>query len=128
MSTEEFLKSKNDYNSKISALKDEVRNIEKERNAIEDEYIAEHREFQNGDLVNVKHGSAQISEQAYISSASQYDGIIFYRFLKVKKDGKPSSFKLYVEQNIYSWVKFPVTIELINTEYRNKNFDGTPIT
>jgi hypothetical protein len=124
MTKKELSAQKDEISAKINSLEIMVRDLKVKLRQLTLDYIEEHRKFQNGDLVNVTHGwYKDKTEKAFIDSAQEYNGEITYRFLQVKKDGTPSSRQLYVDW--YSREK-EIKIELINTDYRNKNFDGTP--
>jgi hypothetical protein len=129
MKKEELLAQKGEILNEIISLEKMVRELREKSHQLTLDYIEEHREFKNGDLVNVTHGKhKEKTEKAFIDSAQEYEGEITYRFLQVKKDGTPSSRRLYVDYWYYDREEKKVNIELVNTDYRNKNFDGTPKT
>ena len=123
MTKKELSAQKDKISAKINSLEIMVRDLKGKLRQLSLDYIEEHREFQNGDLVNVTHGwYKEKTEKAFIDSAQEYNGTITYRFLQVKKDGTPYTRRLYVDWYHDKGIK----IELINTDHRNKNFDGTP--
>lgn len=125
MKKEKYIARFENYKNNILSSKEHIRKLQKEYYELRNDYVEQFREFQNGDMVNVTYGHNQMTEKAFISHAEEYKGKIAYRFIQVKKDGKPSRRELYVSQ--YSWEP-EIKIELLNTEYRNKNWDGSPIT
>jgi hypothetical protein len=102
MTKDEFLKKCAEKMLVQRELESQINEIRSEVAQLERDYVAEHREFQNGEKVLMvrAHGSKTrkitlpLTEEVIVRSATTFGrGDIVYGLRQIKKDGTASSFK-----------------------------------
>jgi hypothetical protein len=99
--------TKEQYSAAIKEIDGKISDLKKQRVDLENQYFEGNKEFLAGDKVKLIHQNGK-EEIAYISRVHvQSSGGFSYSFIKAKKDGSPSHFKLW------TWGSDNYAIELL---------------
>ncbi len=115
---------KKDYNELYDSYTTQIADLKKKLAIMKNAYIEEHRKYQNGDAVSIAIPNNE-PVKCFVKEAYESGGEIHYNFIAMKKDGNPSSRNQYISH--YFSTQLGDVITLLNTDYRNKNWDGSPI-
>jgi hypothetical protein len=112
--------TKEQYSAAIKEIDGKISDLKKQRVDLENQYFEENKEFLAGDKVKLIYndGKEKIAyvSQVYVGSAGGFS----YSFIKAKKDGSPSHFKLW------TWGSDDYAIELLEKVKQDVEETPTP--
>jgi hypothetical protein len=111
-----------EYTTQEDFLSKEIIRLTASRKELRENYIEEHRLFKNGDAVVIKYVNGTV-DKAFIKSANEIDGNVYYYFTAMKKDGTPSAHSYYASGQFGKSFQ----LDLLHTNYRSKDTDGKPL-